>query len=63
MEWLNKYTYKAEERLDADPKLARAVYKRLTRRLIECGTGAALLFGTIKAETKSGGHPLGVYTS
>ena len=52
MEWLDKYTYKAEERLDADPNLARAVYKRLTRRLIECGTGAALLFGTIKAETK-----------
>ncbi|KAI5896925.1 Metallo-dependent hydrolase [Schizophyllum commune H4-8] len=51
MEWLDKYTYKAEERLDADPKLARAVYKRLTQRLIECGTGAALLFGTIKAET------------
>ncbi|KAL1728585.1 hypothetical protein EV714DRAFT_214809 [Schizophyllum commune] len=51
MEWLDKYTYKAEERLDADPNLARAVYKRLTRRLIECGTGAALLFGTIRAET------------
>ncbi|KAL1744495.1 hypothetical protein HDZ31DRAFT_38464 [Schizophyllum fasciatum] len=51
MEWLDKYTYKAEERLDADPKLARAVYTRLARRLIECGTGAALFFGTIKAET------------
>ena len=52
MEWLDKYTYKAEERLDAEPNLAHAVYKRLTRRLIEYGTGAALLFGTIKAETK-----------
>lgn len=52
MEWLDKYTYKAEERLDAEPALAQAVYTRLARRLIECGTGAALLFGTIRTDTK-----------
>lgn len=52
MDWLGEYAYKAEERLDADPVLARNVYSKLTRRLIESGTGAALLFGTIKEETK-----------
>lgn len=52
MDWLGEYAYKAEERLDADPVLARKVYSKLARRLIESGTGAALLFGTIKEETK-----------
>ena len=52
MRWLDDYAYKAEERLDADPDLARIVYSRLARRLIESGTGAALLFGTIKEQTK-----------
>lgn len=52
MEWLNEYAFKAEERLDADAELALRVYKRLARRLIENGTGTALLFGTIKEETK-----------
>lgn len=52
MQWLDEYAYKAEERLDADPVLARKVYKRLAERLIENGTGAALMFGTIKEETK-----------
>lgn len=52
MEWLNEYAFKAEERLDADPALARKVYRRLARRLVENGTGTVLLFGTIKEETK-----------
>jgi guanine deaminase len=52
MDWLNDYAFKAEERLDADPALARRVYQRLAERLIENGTGTVLLFGTIKEETK-----------
>ncbi|KAJ7781770.1 hypothetical protein DFH07DRAFT_729059 [Mycena maculata] len=51
MEWLNEYAFKAEERLDGDPALARRVYSRLARRLIQNGTGTVLLFGTIKEET------------
>ena len=53
MEWLNEYAFKAEEKLDADSDLAERVYRRLARRLIENGTGAVSLFGTIKEETKS----------
>ena len=53
MEWLNEYGFKAEEKLDADSDLAERVYRRLARRLIEGGTGAVSLFGTIKEETKS----------
>ena len=41
-----------EERLDADPELADKVYKKLAATLVEHGTGAVLLFGTIKTETK-----------
>jgi Amidohydrolase family len=52
LEWLEKYAYKAEERIDGDLGLASKVYKRLVRRLIESGTGAALVFGTIRTETK-----------
>jgi guanine deaminase len=52
MEWLNEYAFKAEESLDRDPDLARRVYTRLGERLAENGTGAVLLFGTIKEETK-----------
>ena len=52
MEWLNEYAFKAEESLDRDPDLARRVYTRLGERLVENGTGAVLLFGTIKEETK-----------
>ena len=52
MEWLNEYAFKAEERLDSDPELAERVYKRLAYRLLEHGTGAVMLFGTIKTETK-----------
>ncbi|KAF6756928.1 hypothetical protein DFP72DRAFT_892737 [Ephemerocybe angulata] len=51
LEWLDKYTYKAEERLDSDPVLAKRVYDRLARRLLENGTGAVSFFGTIKAQT------------
>lgn len=52
MKWLNEYAYKAEEKLDADSDLAERVYRRLAQRLIESGTGAVSLFGTIKEETK-----------
>ncbi|KAJ7069647.1 hypothetical protein C8F01DRAFT_1207243 [Mycena amicta] len=51
MQWLNEYAFKAEERLDGDPELARKVYTRLARRLIQHGTGTVLFFGTIKEET------------
>ncbi|KAG9315755.1 hypothetical protein JVU11DRAFT_3404 [Chiua virens] len=51
MEWLDKYAYKAEEGLDESSTLATKVYHRLAQRLIEVGTGAVLLFGTIKTET------------
>ncbi|KAH7919244.1 Metallo-dependent hydrolase [Leucogyrophana mollusca] len=51
MQWLDEYAYRSEERVDADPVLARKVYKRLAERLVEAGTGAILLFGTIKKET------------
>lgn len=33
-------TNQAEERLDGDAELAKMVYERLGRRMIECGTGA-----------------------
>ncbi|KAH8104529.1 hypothetical protein BXZ70DRAFT_967799 [Cristinia sonorae] len=47
MEWLNQYAFKAEERIDGDPVLAQRVYERLAERLLESGTGAVVLFGTI----------------
>lgn len=52
MKWLDEYAFKAEEKMDADPELAHKVYTRLAQRLVENGTGAVLLFGTIKEETK-----------
>lgn len=52
MQWLDEYAFKAEERMDADHVLARRVYEKLAARLIEHGTGAVLLFGTINSETK-----------
>jgi guanine deaminase len=52
MQWLDEYAFKAEERMDADPVLAHNVYQRLAQKLIENGTGAVLLFGTLKEETK-----------
>ncbi|KAG5653660.1 hypothetical protein H0H81_011620 [Sphagnurus paluster] len=51
MQWLDEYAFKAEERLDASPDLARRVYTCLAQRLAENGTGTVLLFGTIKEET------------
>ncbi|KIY45584.1 Metallo-dependent hydrolase [Fistulina hepatica ATCC 64428] len=51
MDWLERYAFRAEERIDADPTLAKKVYTRLASRLIEHGTGSVLLFGTLKEET------------
>lgn len=52
MKWLDTYTLKSEALVDGDPSLARKVYDRLAYHLKEYGTGAVLLFGTIKEETK-----------
>ncbi|KIK57171.1 hypothetical protein GYMLUDRAFT_46417 [Collybiopsis luxurians FD-317 M1] len=51
LEWLHQYAFKAEERLDINPELARKVYRRLGQRLVEAGTGAICLFGTLNAKT------------
>ena len=53
MQWLDTYALKSEARMDENPNLARRVYARLATRLKEYGTGAVLLFGTLKEETKS----------
>lgn len=53
MKWLDEYAFKAEEKIDADPDgLGHRVYSTLAKRLIRSGTGAALLFGTIRDESK-----------
>ena len=52
MKWLDEYAFKAEEKLDGDLTLAEKVYTRLIQRLIMNGTGAVMLFGTIRTETK-----------
>jgi guanine deaminase len=52
MQWLDQYTFKAEERIDADHNLARKVYETLAKRLVTNGTGTVVLFGTLKEETK-----------
>ncbi len=52
MQWLDKYAYAAEERVDGDEELAERVYARLVERFIQNGTGAALVFGTLKLESK-----------
>lgn len=52
MQWLDEYAFRAEEKMDSDPQRAERVYTRLAERLIENGTGAVLLFGTIKESTK-----------
>ncbi|KXN85338.1 Guanine deaminase [Leucoagaricus sp. SymC.cos] len=51
MQWLETYTLKSEEQLDSDHNLARDVYHKLAKRLLKNGTGAVLLFGTIKEDT------------
>ncbi|WWD18766.1 hypothetical protein CI109_103221 [Kwoniella shandongensis] len=50
MEWLERYAYRAEERIDSDPKLAERVYGKLVERLIEGGTGMVTFFGSIGVE-------------
>ncbi|GAA6017449.1 hypothetical protein JCM10207_008228 [Rhodosporidiobolus poonsookiae] len=51
MEWLNAYTFKAESRIDRDPEgLGKRVYERLVQRMLENGTTAASVFGTISVE-------------
>ncbi|KAG6843367.1 hypothetical protein H0H87_005352, partial [Tephrocybe sp. NHM501043] len=51
MQWLDKYAFRAEERIDGDKHLAKTVYEALARRLIRNGTGAVLLFGTIASDS------------
>ncbi|GAA6038125.1 hypothetical protein JCM8097_007559 [Rhodosporidiobolus ruineniae] len=51
MEWLEAYTFKAESRIDANPHgLGQRVYERLVQRMLENGTTAASVFGTISVE-------------
>ncbi|GAA5984702.1 hypothetical protein JCM5350_007922 [Sporobolomyces pararoseus] len=51
MEWLEHYTFKAEARIDSDPEgYGRKVYEKLVQRMIEKGTTAASVFGTISVE-------------
>ncbi|GAA5942776.1 uncharacterized protein JCM15063_002789 [Sporobolomyces koalae] len=51
MEWLEAYTFKAEARIDRDPDgYGKRVYGRLVERMIENGTTAASVFGTISVE-------------
>ncbi|WWC62929.1 uncharacterized protein I303_105527 [Kwoniella dejecticola CBS 10117] len=47
IEWLERYAYKAEERVDGDPALAERVYGTLVKRLLQNGTGCVSFFGTI----------------
>ncbi|GAA5864073.1 hypothetical protein JCM3774_006370 [Rhodotorula dairenensis] len=51
MEWLEHYTFRAESSIDRDPQgLGRKVYERLAQRMIQNGTTAASVFGTISTE-------------
>ncbi|EIW67597.1 hypothetical protein TREMEDRAFT_33527 [Tremella mesenterica DSM 1558] len=50
MEWLERYTYVAEEKIDNDSRLAEKVYDTLVRRLVDEGTGSVVFFGTIGVE-------------
>ena len=52
LQWLDEYAFKAEEQIDGDERLARTVYTSLAEQLIEYGTGAVLLFGTLKEQSK-----------
>lgn len=59
MEWLGKYAYQAEEKLDKwavgseeERSRVRKAFEALAERLVEEGTGAILAFGTIAIETK-----------
>ncbi|KPV72314.1 uncharacterized protein RHOBADRAFT_55799 [Rhodotorula graminis WP1] len=51
MEWLEAYTLRAESRIDRDPHgLGARVYAKLVQRMLENGTTAASVFGTISVE-------------
>ncbi|OCF75340.1 guanine deaminase [Kwoniella mangroviensis CBS 8886] len=50
LEWLEKYAYKAEERIDSSTELAERVYEVLVRRLLDNGTGCVSFFGSIGVE-------------
>lgn len=52
MEWLDRYAYAAEERIDSDEDLAGRVYDRLVERLGKVGTGCVVLFGTVGVAAK-----------
>lgn len=53
MEWLEHYTFASEARIDADPAgLGQRVYSKLVQRMIESGTTAASVFGTLTVEAK-----------
>lgn len=53
MEWLIHYTFRSESRIDADPNgLGLRVYTKLCQRLVENGTTAVSLFGTLTVEAK-----------
>ncbi|WRT68094.1 uncharacterized protein IL334_005069 [Kwoniella shivajii] len=47
LEWLERYAYRAEERIDSDEKLAEKVYEKLVGRLLDAGTGCVSFFGSI----------------
>lgn len=51
MKWLDEYAFKSEEQLDNDSLLAERVYNKLAQRLLESGTGAVSLFGTLNIKT------------
>ncbi|WVW85045.1 hypothetical protein I302_107081 [Kwoniella bestiolae CBS 10118] len=51
LEWLERYAYKAEERIDGSRELAERVYERLVRRLLDNGTGCVSFFGSIGVES------------
>lgn len=51
---LEHYTFRAESSIDRDPHgLGREVYTRLVQRMVQNGTTAASVFGTISTEAKS----------
>jgi len=56
---LEAYTFKAESRIDRDPHgLGARVYAKLAQRMLENGTTAASVFGTISVEAKCVQFPL-----
>lgn len=49
---LEAYTFKAEARIDQSPEFAKRVYEGLVSRMLESGSTAASVFGTISVEAK-----------